>query len=286
MERAAAWRGLVLFGVLTAVCSALVQAWIIGSGRPIEELGLAILLLMWIPGLASVVTRLVLREGFADVSFRLSGGPGRRVLGLAWIYPLPIGLAAYGLAWGLGLAPFAAAPVTKLGLGLGSDGARFAVRVGVSLLILTPIGMLSAMGEELGWRGYLLPRLVQAGVPRPLLVSGLAWGAWHLPLILSGQYVRGPVPVLTVSGFLVGVTAFAFLLGWMRLRTGSLWPAVVGHASWNAIIQGAFDRSTPAPSIWVGEGGILTTLANVILVAVILMVASRRPDREPMERFS
>lgn len=286
MERNSARTGLVVFGAITATFSVALQAWMIRDGRPLAEQAMAVTLLMWIPGLSSIATRVVCREGFADVSFRFGGRSGRRILLLAWIYPIPIGLAAYGLAWASGLAPFAVRPLTGLGIDLGSDAAHFVLMLVQSLVLLTPIYLISSFGEELGWRGYMLPRLIQAGSSRPLLVSGVIWGAWHVPLMLTGQYVHSRAPVLAVCMFLVGITGVAFLLGWMRLRTGSVWPAVLGHASWNAIIQGVFDRATPQPSLWVGEGGVLTVAAIVPFTIMVLRVAKKRREADSMERFT
>jgi hypothetical protein len=70
----------------------------------------------------------------------------------------------------------------------------------------------------------------------------------------------------------------------MRLSTGSVWPAVVLHAVWNAVIQGTFDVSTKEPSIWVGEGGLL--VAAAVLAAAWLLArrpygARRAPGEEP-----
>ena len=63
------------------------------------------------------------------------------------------------------------------------------------------IAAISATGEEIGWRGYMLTRLVDAKIPRPILVSGLIWWGWHAPLILSGQYASGPYPALSALLF-------------------------------------------------------------------------------------
>jgi uncharacterized protein len=279
-------KGLILFGIFTFVVSAAVQVRIVTAGATVEQQPMLVMLLMWTPGLACIATRLLLREGFSDVSFRIGGRAGWKSIALGWLYPVPIGLVAYGLGWGLKLASFSSAPVKDLGLDLGSDYLHFLARLGVSVFLLTPISLISAFGEELGWRGYLLPRLVEAEVARPLLFSGVCWGLWHVPLILTGQYVHGPNPWLAALVFLVFITADAFLLGWMRLRTGSVWPAAIGHASWNAIIQGTFDRSTSSPSIWVGEGGIFTMSITVLFTLMVLNVARRRPQLEPMERFA
>lgn len=285
MRRNAAGNGLIIFGAITVICSGALQAWMILDGRPLEEQVATVFLLMWIPGMVSIATRLFRREGFSDVSFCLGGRTGRSVLLLAWVYPIPIGFAAYGVAWAFNLASFSASPPAVFDIDSGSNIANLALSLVESLVILTPISLLSAFGEELGWRGYLLPRLIQAGSSRPLLVSGVVWGVWHAPLMLTGQYVHSQTPLLAVCVFLVCIIAVSFLLGWMRLHTGSIWPAVVGHASWNAIIQGVFDRSTANPTPWVGEGGILTAVAIVSFTITVLYVAGKRQQLDSVERF-
>jgi hypothetical protein len=229
--------------VITVICSLALQAWMILEGRPLGEQAATVFLLMWIPGLASIATRLFRREGFFDVSFRLGGRSGRSVLLLAWVYPIPIGFAAYGVAWMFTLTPFSAPPPAVFGIDLGSNTANFVFTLVQSLVILTP-------------------------------------------LMLTGQYVHSKTPLLAVGVFLVGIIATAFLLGWMHLHTGSIWPAVVGHASWKAIIQGVFDRSTTRPAPWVGEGGVLTAVAIVSFTITVLYVARKRQQVDSVECFT
>ena len=127
-----------------------------------------------------------------------------------------------------------------------------------------------AAGEEIGWRGYMLTRLIDAGVLRPILASGVIWGLWHVPLILAGMYVAGSSPVVTAVLFMVASTSFCFVIARMRLETGSIWPAVALHAAWNSIIQSAFGVATTGAvaALWVGEAGILTAL--VLVVAAVI----------------
>jgi CAAX protease family protein len=66
--------------------------------------------LMWTPGAASIVARLILREGFADVSFRLGGRQGAKAIAIALVFPIVIGLISYGIAWTVGLVRFMPQP--------------------------------------------------------------------------------------------------------------------------------------------------------------------------------
>jgi membrane protease YdiL (CAAX protease family) len=126
----------------------------------------------------------------------------------------------------------------------------------------------------------MLTRLMVAGVPRPVLTSGIIWAFWHVPLILSGQYAAGTRPWLSALLFVIGVVAESYFAAYVRLRSGSVWPAVVYHGAVNAIIQGTFDRATAGTSAAVGESGWLTATIAIILV-VIVTRGSWTPQRRP-----
>jgi len=263
----AARRGLLAYLAATVALSGAVEAAIL-----VTRLFLPlVLVLMWTPALASVVVRLVRHEGFADISFRLGGRRTVYALAVALLLPLVVGLVAYGAAWLSGLADFAPPPTR-----LAPPGAGPATLFAASLLPALTVGTLATcvltLGEEIGWRGYMLTRLIDAGVPHPLLASGLIWGLWHLPLIVGGLYAAGPSPLLSALIFLAAVTSFGVVIGRMRLATGSIWPAVVLHGSWNALIQGPFDHATTGANalFWTGESGLLVA---VVMAGVALASA-------------
>ncbi|MEK0313532.1 type II CAAX endopeptidase family protein [Cohnella sp. 56] len=232
---------------------------------------LGALFLMWAPGLSSIGARLLLREGIADISLRFGGRRTVRALPFILLYPVVIGLLAYGIAWGTGLASYTD-PDTFIHA---PPGLLFAAVLLFQVVAGTVVGLIGSVGEELGWRGYMLTRLVDARIPRPLLTSGIIWGIWHLPVILFGHYDSGPYPVLSVLLFMISVTSFGCVIGRLRLTTGSIWPAFLLHACWNAVIQDAFDSSTTGAHalLWTGESGVLVALA--LLATALLM--SRRP---------
>lgn len=269
----------VYFGILLAG-SALFEGLLLRAGDSVGNHPALVFALMWMPALASFVARTALREGVRDVSFRFGGRSGARMTLVGWLFPLAVGAVAYGVAWSTGLATFRTAALPGLPRDL-SPAAAFAAVAGVQLTLGTILGALSAAGEEIGWRGYMLTRLVDAGVPRPVLASGLIWGAWHLPMILGGAYAAGPRPAVSALVFIGAILPMAVLLARLRLESGSVWPAVVGHAAWNATIQGAFDASTVpgASEFWVGESGVLVAAASAGVV--YLLVRGKFPAGSP-----
>lgn len=273
-------RGLTVYLGLVVLGSAPLLHSIITSGLRVEDPAMLprMIALMWVPAVASIITRLVLREGFADVSFRPGGWPGLRAIGLAFVAPVIIGMTAYGTAWLTGLAQFTV-PAGGWFADITSPILRFGATVLVSMAVGGIVGIVTAAGEEIGWRGYLLPRLVEAGVPAPLVVSGIIWGLWHVPAILTGQYGAGPSPVLSAALFLIFAAGISVFWGSLRLRTGSVWSAVFGHAAWNAVIEGPFTGYTMGEghALWVGEAGILVAVAAGVLGYVTWKAFRRSP---------
>jgi CAAX protease family protein len=265
--------------IILYIATVLVAAWLwmlsfrLGF-RPREWV--AITVLMWIPGLASILFRLLLREGFVDVGWRV--GKARY---WAWAYTGPLVLAAVPVLLAFLLTRMTIAPdladqtmldavFFKLSWPMreGSAAGLLIQRfLAVAVLSIGP-GFFCAFGEELGWRGYLLPRLIQAGWPSPLLLSGVVWGAWHLPLFVWTGYAHGRL-VLSFLMFVVLTGLFGVFIGWLRLASASIFVATMAHASFNAFVQSFFGISFVGESGWflIGDYGILTLLTYGALVA-------------------
>ena len=259
-DRATARRGLLLFFALAAVFDAAIVTVIVVTGQV-----LWIFALMWSVAAASVICRVVLKEGFRDVSFRFGGRRSLVYVVAGVLLPIVIGFVAYGTAWATGLATF-----------VGPAGTFFTTLL-VAATVGTVGGAVSAAGEEIGWRGYMLTRLIDAGVPAPVIVSGLIWGLWHVPLIVTGIiYSASPSTALAVVVFMVSATSAGVVIARFRLETGSIWPPIAFHAAYNSVIQTAFTPATAGPDapLWVGEeAGIL--VAVTLLVAAVLFSLGR-----------
>ncbi|MER5644905.1 type II CAAX endopeptidase family protein [Streptosporangium sp. NPDC002524] len=179
-----------------------------------------------------------------DVGLTL--GPSRRrtigLIGLGWFGTSLIVFASIALSVVLGLLA-----LDLNGLSVLREVQRLPVvsqPLSDSLLELLPkiasivffeplLLLLPALGEEVGWRGWLVPRLQRYGIWVALLLSGVIWGAWHAPYTLLGyNYPNlGAWAALMVIGL---CTFYGVVLAWLRLRSGSVWPAAISHAALNS----------------------------------------------------
>ena len=245
-----------LFAVL-ALALALMTS-IIG-GRLLDPYG-------WIP-LAAAVVVIVLGGGLRHREAWDGFGIGR--IGLeAW---LPA-LAIPGVVLTSGYAVAAATGNAQLSLGA-TPPAVFAATTVASVVAAS----VEAIGEELGWRGFLLPRLVGLGRVRAGLVGGLLWAAWHTPLIyIAGAYHHGAGPLYIVS-FTVTIVAMGFVANELRVASGSSWPAVVFHGAHNGILfqLGALTVGSTGLLAGIGDESGLVPMTLYSLVAVWIVL--RRP---------
>ncbi|HWC95458.1 MAG TPA: CPBP family intramembrane glutamic endopeptidase [Candidatus Sulfopaludibacter sp.] len=130
-----------------------------------------------------------------------------------------------------------------------------------------------AFFEEIGWRAWLLPRLVdRIGARRAVVATSIIWGVWHVPFQLAGiQYIEG-VSLLRVSITIVpGTVAAGLILGWLWLRTESIWLVAIAHGASNNWGQYAFkymkDSGTPDRDMEVlGAGSVALLLVGVFLL--------------------
>jgi membrane protease YdiL (CAAX protease family) len=179
-----------------------------------------------------------------------------------------VGLIILSLA---GLAVFAAPQMA------GSVG--FAIFKILSGLV---IGTLFALGEEIGWRGYMLPRLLGRGVVPAMLLVGFLHGIWHLPLMLSTDYYHNTGnPLLVVPLFLITLTLAGVFFGFLRLWTGSVWAVAIAHAAANMaweIMSEMTQTQTPLVLEYVGgESGVI--MITGLLVFGFFIIRYMRSDR-------
>lgn len=222
---------LATYLTLTFGLSAIFYGLIISAGGLDAHGGLYVLALMWSPGTSALITRLIFQHNVRGEGWGWGGARGTRLAILAYVLPLGYATAAYGFVW-----------LTRLG---GVDLSRFHTPIALFLVFGMVQSLVSATGEELGWRGFLVPTLAKTmPFTRVALISGAIWALWHMPLIIFADYNNGAPSWYSVMCFAVMVVALGFPFAWLRLRSKSVWPAAILHASHNLFVQAFFDRVT------------------------------------------
>jgi membrane protease YdiL (CAAX protease family) len=235
-----AWRKIIAFCLLTAVLS--LPGYYLGVHRmgltPRQAAGV----LTWAPGLSAIIVRLITERSLKGIGF----APGKpKWLLIALALPFAYALAPYLIAWGAGLAAFAPERWgSVLPYGIRVTG------VAPALALIATVGLVDklsrSLGEEIGWRGLLVPELLKVTSFRvTALVSGVIWALWHFPLIIFGDYRAAGTPVLFQLGcFAAMVISSSFLYAWLRKRSGSVWPPALLHAAHNLLVQSVLDQAS------------------------------------------
>jgi membrane protease YdiL (CAAX protease family) len=216
------------------------------------------------PAVAALIMLLVVtREGYSREGWK-SLGLHRLGLNVWWIAfgaTLLITVAASAVVWATPLASF----VVPEG-GIANAVINFLINFLITALTL-------ALAEEIGMRGYLQPRLMSLGRTRALLVVGLVWATWHMPIyyFMAKLFPVGNV-LLFLPLFYGTIVAASFFFGYLRIYTGSVWPASIAHsvhnAAWDSLGVFTLTSSPVLVNLYlVGDYGILI-LIGVALGAI------------------
>jgi len=246
--------------------------------------------LMWCPAVSAILTKLAFDRNLKGFGWK----PGRaKWLGLAYLLPILYGALIYGVVWLSGQGGFTTDAVAELvGSGLGMETASRAQVVAVYTLFLATFvfiksGLPAALGEELGWRGFLFPELERmSSFTTASLIGGIVWALWHLPLILFSDYHSTAPIVFQVVMFFIAVTARSFLHNWFRARSGSVWPNVFLHASHDVFFLNLFDPLMSRYALtdyFVTETGIGFMVVSVLMALYVLVHRDKLAAASPAQ---
>ncbi len=203
---------------------------------------------MMMPAIAVALTRWITKEGFQDHHLTFSWKSGvRKYYVLAWFLPpllTLVGTALYFLIftgqfdWNM---TYYMNTITKTGAVVNLEDLRTTILSQlITAVILGPVmNCITCFGEEWGWRGYLLPKLMKMMHPiTAILLSSVIWSLWHVPYILAGLNYGMDYEGYPYLGILV-MTLFCLVAGiffsYITIRTNSCIPAIIGHGAVNAI---------------------------------------------------
>src|SRR5215471_15769213 len=274
-SKARVWKKIACFYALTMLFSFAFGAFILHAGKLEAGNLLYVTGTMWSPALAAFATKRLFGEKIRDLPWRW--GPARYAW-LAYLIPIGYALPVYLVVWLTGLGSFDASIVSRIGTDFGLQNFPPPVVLAVFVLLTATVGMVAkisrALGEEIGWRGFLVPELSKvvdfSGIG---LISGLMWAAYHYPALLFADYNAGAPAWYGATCFTIWVVGGSFIMAWLTLRARSLWPAAILHASHNLFIQSILTPLTKdtGPTKFItdefGVGLVITvTVALIILI--------------------
>jgi len=229
------------------------------------------IILMWSPGLAAFATCKL--RGISLDTLGWKWGEGRWHW-MAYFLPVVYGLVAYGILWSTGLGGLISAKyINSVGQFLGLSGWSDTQVLLFGLLMFGVAGMVwriaAALGEEIGWRGFLTPQLMKRfSFPVTSLIVGLVWSAWHAPLIFYTKYNAGPYDLnLQMLNFTIVTIGLSFVLTYLRTKSGSVWPATILHAAHNTYVISIFGEMTikyENTRHYMGEFGVILPAVMVV----------------------
>lgn len=289
------WSAVIVFTVLACGLAWLVALplWL-GDGLAEPLAGVLLPAMMLTPAIAVLIVTFAMRVPARGERARFLGlwplRPAKRVVWLmvvAWLVPPFLVALTVLMSAALGFVrldlTFAAFAVElQKALPAGSPMPPVEVVVFAQIAMIPFAALLNAIpafGEELGWRGWLVPALRPLGTWPTLLLSGAIWGFWHSPIILLG-YNFGRTDLSGVLLMIGGCVAWGILLGWLRLRSASVWPAVIAHGSLNAAAGLIVIFAAAKPDLALaGPLGVAGWIVLAVVIAVL--VATGQFRRQP-----
>lgn len=231
-----------MFIGITGVLTAAVYLWMFTSAKANVYMHMT---LMWVPGIAAIVTSLITSDSIGKLGWRPGGF---RYLGYAYILPIAAAAIAYGSVWASGFVDIFTEGVKNY---------RWARMIGLETPVPVWVGILSkafvgflvtlpfALGEEIGWSGFLTRRLSgMTSITVTSVVVGVCWAAWHYPMMIRGMYGYGTPLWVAIPGFTLVLIGCSLIRTVLTIRSGSLWPGVILHTSHNTFLMGIFHDLT------------------------------------------
>lgn len=273
-------RGIVWFLVITFSLTFAVEFLLISKGVSPIVFGLGqyvVAAVMWVPGLAALVTvKFITKENLSVLKIRFGSWKGYASSML--FIPLCF-ICIYGLTYlfNMGEPDWGLNTLKKIFIDGGVEVPASPdpwitwIALYASTLFVAPVlNSVFGFGEELGWRGFLLPKLLPLGKVKAYAILGIIWGAWHFPLIWAGFMYPGH-PYLGMVMFTLMTTVFGAYMNEMTLRYDSSVMAGWLHGVFNSQRLGIWTLLFPSVNPFFGGfSGVIGLLVWVLLLLFVI----------------
>jgi membrane protease YdiL (CAAX protease family) len=257
---------IITFLAITTIISTGVFLWLFNDPENSGGIGAA---MMYVPGVSAILSSLLLKGKISSFGWRLGK---LKYLGWAYLLPLVVAIIAYGLVWISGIVEFSPEEVQNYRWAkyIGFDLPAPFIAGFISKAVLgTLMGVLFTFGEELGWSGYLTPKLLKVkSIPVTSLIVGIIWAVWHYPAIIGGVYGVGTPLWISLPAFTLSFIGVSLIRTVLVSKSKSLWTGVILHSSHNLILMSMFWEMTVRKGIasyLVSETGIVIAIIYIIV---------------------
>lgn len=282
-------KSVIAFLIITFALSSVCYVIWIGGGEAESATGIAGIL-MWCPAVAAFIVR----GKYYKKEKLLGWNKCKLSFILAAIFAPIIYLGlSYGIYWLVNKASFTGNidSFTTVASSYTDKVNSGSVAIVITLIVLIFSSIIAAAGEEIGWRGFLLPQMTKIwNVKAAVIVSGLIWAVWHMPIMIAGLYMPGTPIWYQLPMFLIEVIAITVIMSVLRLKSKSVWPAILLHASHNYVDQVICRTFTDSinSTYYVGETGVITVVVSILVAIGTVMLYRKKACEQTvtdMNRF-
>jgi len=273
-----AWKTLILFIILVSVLSSIAYYAILKLNPTSIYVGA----LMISPALAAFITLKIRKRPISSLPWNIKD---LKYLKLSYFTPIFYVSIAYVLIWLFGFGDLINTERIKQWsdeLGIAESNQTLAIAVMIFLLLTVGVikNLGSTLGEEIGWRGFLIFELRKVMSFKSLaIVSGIIWAIYHFPII-NLMYGSGENLLLHLSAFTIMIIGISVILAYYTFKSNSLWPATVYHSVHNIYIQKICTPLTISnnnTTFWIDEYGFMIPIITTIF-AVYFWIKSEKEN--------
>jgi len=235
------------FLFITFAFSSIFYFLVIHTGKLGSGFGMYVTGLMWCPGVSAILTSLLLRRKVSALGWQWGNA---RYQWASYLVPFLYAFITYSIIWLFGWGGFFNKEfVSQVSASFGWAHLPSGMIIVLYFVFMGIFGMAAsaaaALGEEIGWRGFLVPELSKKfSYSNTSLIVGSIWAFWHFPILIFADYNSGTPYWYGLTCFTVMVLGISFVFTWFRLKSNSLWTGVILHASHNLFIQSIFTPLT------------------------------------------
>ena len=267
-ETKESWKTIILFLILLTALSSIAYFAIL----KLNPTSIYISALMIAPAIAAFITLKIRKRPISSLPWSLKE---LKYLKRSYFTPIIYVSIAYILIWLLGFGNLVNTErILQWSNELGIDSSNQRLVMIVMIFLLLTVGVVknlgSTLGEEIGWRGFLIFELRKVmSFKAVAIASGVIWAVYHYPII-NLMYGRGEYLVLHLSAFTIMIIGISVILAYYTFKSKSLWPAAVYHSVHNIYIQKICTPLTISnynTTFWINEYGLMIPIITTIFAA-------------------